>query len=129
MTEIEKLYELAGVEPRCNIYPTFYDCAKYPHEKCEDCVEWEYPQFTAEKQIELIKWLGKMAGKLEISCNYNYTQYLAYFYLNRKTRDEILPNITTGRNENFAECLANLINNLWQDLIPEEQEQIKEILR
>ena len=40
MNEIEKLYENAGVEPI------------YPYTKC-------YPDFTAEKQLELIKWLSK----------------------------------------------------------------------
>jgi hypothetical protein len=77
----------------------------------------------------LIKWLGKLAGKLEISSNYNDTQYLLYFYLNRKTRDEILPNLSTGRSENFEESLAGLINNLWQDLTEQERTEIADILK
>lgn len=135
MSEITKLYENAGIEPdRIVCYRGFdrcidndYNCHCHSKKPCKDAT-YMYSPFTAEKQIELIKWLGKLAGKLEISSNYNDTQYLLYFYLNRKTRDEILPNISTGRSENFKESLAGLINNLWQDLTPEEKQQVKGIL-
>lgn len=155
MNEIIKLYENAGIKkvkdyycPNCEtkLEDWFGKHKGYicPNERCDyalcddeedfqECLEHlsyreKYPPFTAEKQINLIKWLGKLAGKLEISSNYNDTQYLLYFYLNRKTRDEILPNILTGRSENFEESLAGLINNLWQDLTEEEKQQVKEIL-
>ena len=141
MSEITKLYENAGVKKEvikgCYDYYSKLgidiwkenDCAG---KNCDTCKKDKsikrYPPFTTEKQIELIKWLGKLAGKLEISSNYNDTQYLLYFYLNRKTRDEILPNISIGRNENFEESLAGLINNLWQELTEKEQQQVKGIL-
>lgn len=113
MSEVEKMYKKVGVES-----------VGFNPYKLED----EYPPFTAEKQLELIKWLGKLAGKLEISSNYNDTQYLLYFYLNRKTRDERLPNLSTGRSENFEESLAGLINSLWQDLTESERTEIRSIL-
>lgn len=115
MSEIEKLMQNAGVEKEWKPLP-YGDIEEY------------YPEFTAEKQLSLIKWLGKLAGKLEIKSNYNDTQYLLYFYLNRKTRDEVLPNISTGRSENFEESLAGLINNLWQDLSDTEKAEIRRIL-
>lgn len=142
MSEITKLYENAGVEKEVikgcyeyysenggiDIY-TVNDCKNKDCNTCKaDKSIKEYPPFTAEKQLELIKWLSKLAGKLEISSNYNDTQYLLYFYLNRKTRDEILPNMSTGRSENFEESLAGLINSLWQDLTSEEKQQVKGIL-
>lgn len=66
MTEIEKLYENAGVKLGCCKYAkygyegeegTWYYCTKenkecwtYPNGDA-DCVEKEYPPFTAEKHI------------------------------------------------------------------------------
>ena len=87
MSEIEKLYRNAGVESvGFNTY------------KLED----EYPQFTAEKQLELIKW-----------CLDNY-------------RGEIFDTIET--TEWFEEQLCAYINNEWQDLAEKEREEIKNIL-
>ena len=133
MSEITKLYKNAGIKKCSN------NLKKYKSDvcllnsniygrTCNDCMWYHNPPFTAEKQLELIKWLGKLAGKLDISSNYNDTQYLLYFYMNRKTRDEILPNISTGRSENFEKSLAGLINNLWQDLTEEEKQQVRGIL-
>ena len=44
MIEVEKLYELAGVEKECKIHTIDWQSFK----------EYYYPPFTAEKQIELI---------------------------------------------------------------------------
>ncbi len=121
MNEVTKLYENAGIELRCNIYPTFYDCSTYPHEKCEDCVEWEYPPFTAEKQLSLIKWLDKSKNGfgffndgtegLSCHCDFHWEWFNENFYA-----------------EDFDNALAGLINNLWQDLTEEERKQIRGIL-
>lgn len=57
MSEIEKLYENANVEKK-------YDCSdceylsEYICPKCSD-KQLKYPEFTAEKQLELIKWLAE----------------------------------------------------------------------
>ena len=111
MNEVTKLYKNAGVEKitityYCNIREN-EDC---PHENdnvlCKECV-WgkpilKYPPFTAEKQLELIKW-----------CIDNY-------------RGEIFDTIET---EWFAEQLSAYINNLWRDLTKEDKQQIKEVLK
>jgi hypothetical protein len=82
--------------------------------------ESKHPPFTAEKQLELIKWLGKnkngfgfliMTQKSSsCHCDFNSEWFEKDFYA-----------------EDFDNTLAGLINNLWQDLT-EERKQIKEIL-
>ena len=105
MSEITKLYENAGIEPEIN-----YVCDKEPCEQhsvdCQKCshlydTREDYPDFTAEKQIELIKW-----------CLDNYRGY-------------IFDSIET---EWFEEQLCAFINNIWQDLTEEEKQQVKGIL-
>lgn len=59
--------------------------------------------FTAEKQIELIKWLI-IEGYIE---------------------DMLTVQIS---EENFEACLADTFNELWQDLTEEEKQQIKKVL-
>ena len=83
MNEVEKMYENAGVEPI------------YPYTKC-------YPDFTAEKQLGLIKWLI-IEGYIE---------------------DMLTAQIS---EENFEVCLADTFNELWQDLTDAEKVQIKNI--
>ena len=87
MTEVEKLYELAGVDFGYNNFG----------------VPNIQPPFTAEKQLELIKWLI-IEGYIE---------------------DMLTVQIS---EENFEACLADTFNELWQDLTEEEKQQIKEIL-
>lgn len=80
-----------------------------------------YPPFTAEKQLELIKWLInnpkdffswtiQQQGK-----DIKYIFYVGYEY---------------GGSEflEFAEALADILNNLWQDLTDQEKEEIRNIL-
>lgn len=107
MNEIEKLYENAGVKPLCQI----------PDGSCG--VKNVYEDFTAEKQLELIKWLCKTGRCLLRVVQYTDTNN---WYM------QTLENISSTA-ESFEESLAGLINNLWQDLTAEEQQQIKEILQ
>ena len=100
MSEIEKLYENAGVEPI------------YPYTKC-------YPEFTAEKQLELIKLLATRELKIKTQKQPCATyigilgQYECFYGI-----EEI----------HFEQALAGVINYLWQDLTEEEKEQVKGIL-
>lgn len=84
MSEIEKLYELGNIRPFIHYQPVkdynFGGDNGYKYNEVK-----YYPPFTAEKQIELIKWLGKLDGKLEITCTYNKEKFIFYFYFNRKT--------------------------------------------
>ena len=82
----------------------------------------EYLPFTAEIQLELIKWLADRF--LELSKYKDVAN-------NNKTMYGIRTDIGTyacSHQEKFEEMLAGLINNLWQDLTEEERKQIRGIL-
>ena len=119
MNEVEKMYENAEPDRNCNLYKHFTECPM-KHTQCEDCENFVYPTFTAEKQLELIKWLAHKDG---YSCDYsgikprdNNEEWLSYSVFK------------AGFAHSFEESLAGLINNLWQDLTEEERKQIRNIL-
>ena len=108
MNEVEKMYR------NCNI-------KKYRLLDRDNKLKWVYPPFTAEKQIELIKWLGKNKNGfglfddgtegLSCQCDFYWEWFRNDFYA-----------------EDFDNALAGLINSLWQDLTDADKAQIKEIL-
>ena len=112
MSEITKLYENAGIKPLCQI----------PDKYCG--VQNVYADFTAKKQIELIKWLLYNA---KVDC-------LNMFYKDEENYLEISINCKNGYSyensfdDNFEIAMASVINTLWQSLTSEEKQQIKEIL-
>ena len=63
MNEVEKLYENAGIKKGiipCPANYYGYDCTRNNQDDKDcSCAIEGYPLFTAEKQLELIKWLGK----------------------------------------------------------------------
>lgn len=102
MSEIEELYENAGVEKeeRYSLNCEYYE---------------KYPPFTATKQLELIKWLG-------IRDEFN-------FYQNKVTKDWIFyDHEKDATHYNFELGLASWVNYLWQDLTEKEKQQVKGIL-
>ena len=105
LSEIEKMMQKANVEKDWN--PTPYGG-----------IEEYYPLFTAEKQLKLIKWLLQnkrlCIRKAEHSNN---------FYM-----DTLFNRLDGVDNKDFEQCLASLVNNLWQDLTEEERQQVKGIL-
>ncbi len=108
MSEIEKMYENVGIK---KVRQTNIAGGDYPI-----VVGYEaYPPFTAEKQLELIKWLGT-------------TDYYTFGIYYHQGLWYIHTEATNRQNEKFDECLASLVNLLWQDLTEEERKQIKEIL-
>lgn len=126
MSEIEKMYENCNIKPKQEGYCDWDSDCPYPDiidNGCGDeCPYWKYeneakyPPFTAEKQLELIKWL--------IREKYLIGRYIESYY-------ELFTNSMisyNSKNECFEKSLAGLINNLWQDLAEEERKQIKEIL-
>lgn len=135
MSEIEKMYENAGVdyeerynnctlnkEGDCELKCSC-DICKYSEEK------YIYPIFTAEKQLLLLQLLARIESA-------DYFQFFFYeikqewvFRLNMLTELSCeSAYIYESRNKNFDECIAGLINIIWQDLSPEEKQQIKGIL-
>lgn len=121
MSEIEKMYENAGVEKEvipCPAKYYGYDCTRnnWDDEDCSCDIEG-YPPFTAEKQLALIKWL------------INEIDYISLWHFKNP---EAPYDFDLGRYHstglNFEEALAGLINDLWQDLTETEKAEIKRIL-
>jgi hypothetical protein len=112
MSDIEKMYENCGIYPDCKARECGLDyCAN-----SSGCGYAVYPDFTAEKQIELIKWLIHKYKTISIEHQLNL------FYIN-------IRDIYTGMvHIEFDETIAGLINNLWQSLTEEEKQQVKGIL-
>lgn len=110
MSEIEKMYARAMIKP-LSITVCGVD---------EQIIN--YPPFTAEKQIELIKLITSL-GVCEIE---NWNDKGFHFVIKRES---IYPTMFLSlSNINLQETLADVINNLWQDLTEGERKQIKEVL-
>lgn len=135
MSEITKLYENANIEKEvikgCYDYYSKLgidiwkenDCGG---KNCDTCKKDKsikrYPPFTAEKQIELIKFITSL-GVCEIE---NWNDKGFHFAIKR---ERIYPTMFLSlSNINLQETLADVINNLWQDLTEEEKQQVKGIL-
>ena len=122
MSEIEKLYKTAGVKKEiipCPAKYYGYNCTRnnWDDTDCSCNIEG-YPPFAAEKQLAIIKWL------LE-SYDIGFSQ------LGQRI-DTSLDGVNCisglGSGDTFEESLAQAINDLLQDLAPEEKQQVKGIL-
>lgn len=147
MSEIEKIKMMqnAGIEPTytdeciianrywdneelANEYGTFdkfmeKNC-KFGYQDCADECEYaytktHYPPFTAEKQLELIKFLIKNYEGIDISKRINRFNFLV---------DNATFIGCHHNDKSFEESLAGVINKLWADMSEEEKQQVKGIL-
>ena len=156
MSEITKLYENAGIKkvkdyycPNCEtkLEDWFGKHKEYicPNERCDyalcddeedfqECLEHlsyreKYPPFTAEKQRLLFQLLARIES----------ADYFQFFFYEIKQEWVFRLNMLTelscecayfyeNRNKKFDECLASLINTIWQDLTSEQKQQVKGIL-
>lgn len=120
MNEVEKMYENAGIKKKpycelnCSITKNDFECTSY-------CLHYEdeglyYPPFTAEKQLELIKWLAKF-DDFYVLKDFEFDKYRALCGL-----------VASEYIDTFEEMLANLILNIWDELTKAQKAQIKEIL-
>ena len=123
MTEVEKLYELAGVEKKvmcewtCKGSETCsLNCEHY------GSVQLYYPPFTAEKQIELLAFIGLRYGFEMIDNEAMDFMLSTTMFSNKKLN-------CTGYGYGFDEAIANLTNNLWEWLPEDYKKQIREILK
>lgn len=135
-SQVEKLYENAGCELGCcknaeygyeGEEGTWYYCKKedkecwtYPNGDA-DCVEKDYPPFTAEKQLELLKICFDKYERLEKVRGLK-ERCIIYYRFDKNGYTEFV------NCETWEETIAGLINNLWQELTDIEKVQIKEIL-
>ena len=124
MSEIEKMYENVGVKfiigVRCKA-----KIGDGCNSRCPDCdyntKPKEYPPFTAEKQLRLTTFIGLHYG-FQMLKNESFDYIIATrIYVKYEYEYK-------GYGYGYNEAIANLINNLWQDLTEEERRQIKEIL-
>lgn len=139
MNEVEKMYENCKIKKQYCGWLDMGDLdAQYTYVRCDSLEEFndtammsrtsysseeedwdkpsiEYPPFTAEKQIELIEWLGE----LQIDTRKGYW-HLAKFGRTTKT--------VYANNGNLGEALSEIVNQLWKNLTEEKQKQVKNIL-
>lgn len=120
--EIEKLYELAGILKEC-LSPCYINKTWRKTHDCPNCDNRKnYPPFTAEKQLSLTTFIGLHYGfqmlKNEAFDYIIATKIFVKYELEYK-----------GYGYGYDEAIANLVNNLWQDLTETEQEEIRKILR
>ena len=102
MNEIDKLYELAGIEQE--YFEHFHGDG------------YDYPPFTAEKQLELIKRFVRK-GLIQIA----YSSYNCYQFNSFTGGGDYKPKIENA--------LASFVILKWQDLTKTEQEEIRKILK
>jgi len=129
MNEIEKMYKNAGItrKRKCEFYE---ECPLLFGHPCDNCdieltkFNSSYPPFSAEKQLELIKWLAKKKfvaynnlGGWHVGTAQTYSEKLGIVCKYSATNIDL-----------FEEALASLVNKLWQNLSLEEKQQVKEIL-
>lgn len=101
MSEIEKLYENAGVDFGYNNFG----------------VPNIQPPFTAEKQLYIIKWLSDKDDYIGI----HYDKYKGLFNIQTNSSGLCVCN-------EFEQALASKVNFLWQDITDAERKQVKGIL-
>ena len=108
MSEVTKLYENAGIEPKkCSECDNNMDCGFG-----KDC----YPPFTAEKQIAILQLLTQQ-------CDLTISHFTEWEFIHYDGQE---PLQITGKD--FTKTFAKLINAYWQDLTEEEKQQVKGIL-
>jgi hypothetical protein len=120
MNEVEKMYENVEPNRNCNLYKHFTECPM-KHTQCEDCENFVYPPFTAEKQLRLTTFIGLHYG-FQMLKNEAFDYIIATKIFVKYELEY------QGYGYGYDEAIANLVNNLWQDLTDVERTQIKEIL-
>ena len=124
MSEIEKMYENAGFQKKrkCEWDKDKESCFHSGFVTCDKCtakIERTYPPFTAEKQLELIKFLLKNYEGIDICKRINRFNFLVDNATFAGCRYD---------DKSFEGSLAGVINRLWADMSEEEKQQVKGIL-
>ena len=150
MSEIEKMYKIAGIKPDCtylflvdgngeneaartisigskaDLKRLIVDCGvKGRVIKSTNTLKPFYPPFTTEKQLELIKFLQRKNGyKFSFSSTNDNSEYLFFAHKDNTPVQELI----VAGDKYYEEALAGFINSLWQVLTLEEKQQVKGIL-
>lgn len=113
MTEIEKLFENAGIKATAKtkeVRPNLFECGLF------------YPDFTAEKQIRIIKLISKQGQVIIENWEKDNKGFNVTFRANSNLRYTTMVCIT---RKTIKEALAQIINDIWQDLTDQEKEEIR----
>lgn len=134
MSAIDEMYEKYGIKQK--ITCTHAECPQFSRvkrDKCpatnnepnEECLKYAkfttakrvYPDFTAEKQLALIKWIVKdnIIGFFKI------TQGLSKDYI-------LFYEGCKSQHEDFTQALAKLTTELYYSLPEAQRQEVKEIL-
>ena len=118
---IEKMYELAGVKKNGGelTVPPTNDEPKFN----EQLVCYGYPPFTDTKKLELTKWI-----RINKNEQYLYFFDVTYEYFRGRkftTKEEKRKFL----DSEYPQILANFVCELWDDLTPEQREEIRKVLR
>ena len=123
MNEIKKLYENANIEPIDFKYEPMgnmvftADCIGNTWTREQYMKEVPvYPEFSAEKQLKLIKFLLEKYCDIRIRKNLEGAYYITSF------------NDISCFSEDFEETLASFMNTHLQDLTEQEKAEIRNIL-
>lgn len=125
MSEIEKMYRAAKVVPShhyCN--ECQYDMSAECPIRCPDNVA-VYSPFTPEKQLNIIKLISKQGQIIIENWEKDNRGFNITFRANSNLRYITMDCIT---RKTVEEALAQIVNDLWQDLTEEEKQQVKGIL-
>ncbi|MCR5265774.1 MAG: hypothetical protein K6E29_04180 [Cyanobacteria bacterium RUI128] len=145
MSEVAKLYKNAGVKKQipkvCSSNELYCkECEAHIEDATPYCKNAEYPPFTPEKQLSLIKFILNKYGDIGFQTMYMITGN------DESTRKDFIKCLCDCEHEtwdsrpvdfyyqkgasgdNFEESLAGLINTLWQDLTEQERKEIRSIL-
>lgn len=128
MTNIEKLYELAGIKKVGKKYSCktldFGACRTPNCDICDKAQDKNYPPFTDTKQLELIKWLSiQRNGFLVLNPTDNKKEFLVgtnYYWGRCDTQ--------TKKLQDFSQALAGLVCELWEELTEQQREEVRGIL-
>lgn len=123
---IRRMYELAKTEKVVTGYA--FDFSIYPSDVMDHAPLRDYPPFTAQKQLELIKFISMKEscfGMLYID-NVGHGLYRVSFRQHKEMTSRAFD--TESINIDFSQALAGLICNLWGTLPYEQQTELKRIL-
>ena len=87
---------------------------------------YDYPYFTAEKQIAIIKLISKQGQVIIENWEEDNKGFNVTFRANSNLRYITMVCIT---RKTVEEALSQIVNDIWQDLTEEEKQQIRDILK
>lgn len=113
-TDIKKMYKLYGIREVELDYPDNFTF---------------YPEFTLEKQFELLEWFG-VNDKFDV-VSYIYQPMSKVWFINATHSTEFSceePDCSIGQGRDLSEALVDLLIQVYQKLTDYEKEEIKIIL-